>query len=291
MELNTIFFTEQNNKNNFFLKKKEFAPFIYFKDISLELINNVICSNKTFVNRLDDESTLPNNETFQELIESIKDIGLLNPIYLLEETSDSYIIICGWRRFLALKELYKLNKNKTFIQKAIILKKEIPLNILEKISINENTKRKDLTTLELSYKFNKLAKTKGITVNECLKEFNIGKTQFHAIRKAINFHPLIKENILENVGPIKANILNKIFEKLLILYPTNKAQALLLEYSQKTREDLKYILKKLNENLNQNNNSFEIKKNNNITILKIKENLTDEDHFKIEIFLKELLKK
>lgn len=291
MELNTIFFTEQNTRSNFILKKKELAPFIYFKDINLELIHNVVCSNKTFVNRLDDESTLLGNETFQELVESIKEIGLLNPIYLLEDASSNYVIICGWRRFLALKELYKLNKNKTFIQKAIILKKETPVNLLEKISINENTKRKDLTTLELSYKFNKLAKTKGITINECLKEFNIGKTQFHAIRKAINFHPLIKENILESVGPIKANLLNKIFEKLLMLYPMSKAQTILVDYSEKTREELKNILKKLNENLNQSQNSFEIKKNNNVTILKIKENLTDEDHFKIEIFLKELLKK
>ncbi|MHA5068386.1 ParB/RepB/Spo0J family partition protein [Cetobacterium somerae] len=290
MELNKFFFAEHDNTSNLIFEKNELENFIYFEDITINLIDNISHSNKTFVNRLDDES-LTTKESFQNLLDSIKKIDLLHPIYLLEKNKNNYIIVSGWRRFHALKEIYKVNKNKIFFNKAIILKKETPLEILETISINENTKRKDLTLLELSYKFNKLANTKGITMEECLKKFNIGKTQFYAIKKAIDFHPLIKDNLLENAGPIKADLLNKILEKLLIFYPQNKAQSLILDYSKETKESLKQILKNLEDNLNEKNNIFEIKKNSNITILKIKEDLTEEHHLKIKVFFKELFKK
>ncbi|MGL5777986.1 ParB/RepB/Spo0J family partition protein [Cetobacterium sp.] len=288
MELNRFFFAEHDNTSNLIFEKNGLENFIYFKDITINLIDNILYSNKTFVNRLDDEN-LTTKESFQNLLDSIKKIDLLHPIYLLEKNKNNYIIVSGWRRFHALKEIYKVDKNKIFFNKAIILKKETPLEILETISINENTKRKDLTLLELSYKFNKLAARKGVTIEECLKQFNIGKSQFYAIKKAIDFHPLIKGTMLETVGAIKADLLNKILEKLLVLYPKNKAQSLLFEYSKKSKDDLKDILKSLDEDTNQNN-SFEIKKNSNITILKIKEDLTEEHHLKIRVFFKELFK-
>lgn len=290
MELNTFFFTEHDNTSNLIFEKKELENFIYFKDITFDLLDNILCSNKTFVNRLDNEN-LVTKESFQTLLNSIKNIGLLNPIYLFEKNKNNYIIVSGWRRFHALKEIYKTDKAKIFYHKAIVLKKGTPLDILETISINENTKRKDLTLLELSYKFNKLSKTKGTSIEDCLKHFNIGKTQFHAIKKAMDFFPIIKENLLETVGPIKANFLNKILEKLLIIHPESKANSLILDYSKKTKEDLKIILKELTEDATKKNNVFEIKKNTNMTILKIKENLTEEDHIKIEIFFKDLFKK
>lgn len=289
MELNRFFFTEHDNTSNLIFEKNELENFICFKDITTNLIDSILYSNRTFVNRLDDEN-LTTKESFQNLLDSIKKIGLLNPIYLLEKNKNNYIIVSGWRRFHALKEIYKVDKNKIFFNKAIVLKKETPLDILETISINENTKRKDLTLLELSYKFNKLATKKGVTIDDCLKQFNIGKSQFYAIKKAIDFHPLIKGTMLEIVGPIKADLLNKILEKLLILHPQNKAQSLLFEYSKKTKDDLKCILKSLDQDT-YTNNIFEIKKNSNMTILKIKEDLTEEHHLKIKVFFKELFKK
>lgn len=291
MNLNTNYSTQQRIRKNFTFGATNLKTILYYENITSNLIDNISYSDKTFVNRLEDDNTLIGKETSQNLLDSIKTIGLINPIYLLEESKNNYIIISGWRRFLALKELYKGEIDKIFHQKAIILKKETPLKILEHISIDENTQRKDLTILELSYLFNKLSNKKGIKVDECLKQFNIGKTKFHVIKKAIDFHPLIKDNILENVGPVKANILNKILIKLLVLYPESEAHSLIFTYSTKIKEELDVILKNLEENLNHKNDIFEIKKNNKITILKIKENLTEEHHLKIEIFFKELFKK
>lgn len=291
MNLNTNFSAQQSIRKNFTFGATNLKTTLYYENITSNLIDNISYSNKTFVNRLDDDNTIIGKEASQNLLESIKTIGLINPIYLLEQSKNNYIIISGWRRFLALKELYKEEINKIFYQKAIILKKETPLKILQHISIDENTQRKDLSILELSYMFNKLSNTKGIKVDECLKQFNIGKTKFHIIKKAIDFHPLIKDTILEDVGPVKANILNKILIKLLVLYPENEAHSLLFTYSSKFKEELDIILKNLEDNLNHQNDIFEIKKNNKITILKIKEDLTEEHHLKIKIFFKELLKK
>ncbi len=241
MNLNTNFSTQQSIRKKFTFGVTNLKTILYYENITSNLINNISYSNKTFVNRLEDNNALIGKETFQNLLDSIKTIGLINPIYLLEEGKNNYIIISGWRRFLALKELYKGEIDKTFHQKAIILKKETPLKILEHISIDENTQRKDLTILELSYLFNKLSNKKGIKVDDCLKQFNIGKTKFHVIKKAIDFHPLIKDNILENVGPVKANILNKILIKLLVLYPESEAHSLIFTYSTKIKEELDII--------------------------------------------------
>lgn len=262
-----------------------------FKNIDFDLIKKINFLDKTFINRLDDEKTIKKDENFTGLFESIKCIDLLTPVYLLEVDKNNYKIISGWRRLLALNELYKIDKNKIFHNKAIILKNNTPLELLEIISIDENIKRKDLSILELSYKLNKLSSTKGVSIDDCLKKFNIAKSQFYTIKKAINFHPFIKDSILEDVGPFKADLLNKILGKLILINSQEDSEILIVKYSQKSREDLKNILKSWDNKLKQKNDFFEIKKNNKMTILKIKEILSDEDYIKIESFLNNLFRK
>lgn len=273
-----------------FLNKTFHTKDSTFQNIDFNLIKKIDFSDKTFINRLDDEKTIKTDENFMTLLNSIKNIGLLNPIYLLE-SNNSYIIVSGWRRLFALNELYKTDQNKVFYNKAIILKNTAPLHLLETISIDENTKRKDLSILELSYKLNKLSSIEGISIEDCLKKFNIGRSQFYIIKKAINFHPFIKKSILENVGPLKADLLNKIFEKLLLTNSQEESEILITTYSQKNREDLKTILKSWDNKLKHKNDFFEVKKNSKMTIFKIKDSLSDEDYNKIEIFLTNLLRR
>lgn len=273
-----------------FLNKTFHTKDSTFQNIDFNLIKKIDFSDKTFINRLDDEKTIKTDENFMTLLNSIKNIGLLNPIYLLE-SNNSYIIVSGWRRLFALNELYKTDQNKVFYNKAIILKNTAPLHLLETISIDENTKRKDLSILELSYKLNKLSSIEGISIEDCLKKFNIGRSQFYIIKKAINFHPFIKNSILENVGPLKADLLNKIFEKLLLTNSQEESEILITTYSQKNREDLKTILKSWDNKIKHKNDFFEVKKNSKMTIFKIKDSLSDEDYNKIEMFLTNLLRR
>lgn len=276
---------------NPFSEKIFSTKYTNFKNIDFDLIRKINFLDKTFINRLDDEKTIKKDENFTGLFESIKSTDLLTPVYLLEVDKDNYTIISGWRRLLALNELYKTDKDKIFHNKAIILKNNTPLEFLEVISIDENIKRKDLSILELSYKFNKLSSIDGISIEDCLKKFNIARSQFYVIKKAINFHPFIKDCLLEDVGPFKADLLNKILGKLILINSQEDSEILIMKYSQKSRDDLKNILKSWDNKLKQKNDFFEIKKNNKMTIFKIKEILSDEDYTKIEIFLNNLFRR
>lgn len=273
------------------LEKTTISKFSDFQNITANLIDKIDFSNRIFINRLDEEDEIKMDENFVSLLESIRNIGLLNPIYLLE-TDDKYIIISGWRRLLALKELFNENKNRVFSQKAIIFRKNTPIEILENTSIDENTKRKDLSILELSYKFNKMSNEEGSTIEDCLKKFNIGKTQFHAIKKAINFTPFIKEFILEEVGPTRADYLNKIYEKLLTNETQENAEKIVISYKNFSRDELKKILEALIKKIKKSKiDIFEFKRQRKKTSFTIKDSLSDDDYTKIENFIKTLLNK
>lgn len=247
------------------------------KNINYKFFEKIDLEDRTFINRLDKSSEIIENENFKGLVESIKKIGLINPIYFLEKDNGKYIVISGWRRSLSLIEIYKENKEKVFREKAIIFSKETPLNILENISIDENTKRKDLSILELSYKFNKMSENNNYSIEECLEKFNIGKSQFHAIKKAIDFEDEIK-NILEQVGVIKGDLINKIYVK----YKKQNEKINLDDLVIKTREELKEFLKNIKEK-KQTKEKYSIREGKEKTTIVIRKDLSDK-------ILKEIIK-
>ncbi|MEG0583238.1 MAG: ParB N-terminal domain-containing protein [Cetobacterium sp.] len=206
------------------------------RNINIKIFEKIDLEDRTFVNRLDEINQIKNDENFLGLIESIRGVGLINPIYLFEK-NEKYIVISGWRRSLALSEIFKECREKTFQERAIILKENTPLEILEGISIDENTKRKNLSLLELSYKFNRLSEDGNLSIEECLEKFKIGKSQFHAIKKAIEFEPEVK-SILEIVGAVKGDLINKIVK----LCKKEDKTIDIQDYSSKTRDELKEIL-------------------------------------------------
>lgn len=260
------------------------------QDITYNLINKINFSNKNFITRFEDEYELINDETFLSLVNSIEKLGLLNPIYLIEKDNE-YIIIAGYLRALAIKEILKKQSEIFFLKKAIIYNSSSYDKSLLNISIDENFKRKSLSILELSYKFNQVSKTEGCSIEDCLKKFNIGKTQFHAIKKALNFNTFIKESVLENVGPIKADLLNKILEILLTKESQESAHIKINHYMNKTREELKKILNNLeSNNKDEDEDIFEFKNNKTGATLRIKQEISSEDYIKIKSFIKSLLK-
>lgn len=259
------------------------------QDITYNLINKINFSNKNFITRFEDEYELINDETFLSLVNSIEKLGLLNPIYLIEKDNE-YIVIAGYLRALAIKEILKKQSEIFFLKKAIIYNSSSYDKSLLNISIDENFKRKSLSILELSYKFNQVSETEGCSIDDCLKKFNIGKTQFHAIKKALNFNSFIKESVLEKVGPIKADLLNKILETLLIKESQESAQLKINHYMNKTRDELKKILNNLESNNNKDEDIFEFKNNKNGATLRIKQEISSEDYIKIKSFIKNLLK-
>ena len=202
-----------------------------------ELLDQIDFEDVTFINRLSmDDSEL------NELKESISAIGLLNIIYLQEKEEGKFRIISGLRRSSAIKELYKEEKEVKAKDRVVIFDKNTPYSLLDSISIDENLKRKNLTLLEQSYKFNKEAARKDKSIEDIITGYNISKKTYYRIKNAINYPMEIRE-IIEVLGADKAELLNKVVTKL----KTEKATAdIVKEYKDFNRDELRDLLKNLN---------------------------------------------
>lgn len=202
-----------------------------------ELLDQVDFEDLTFINRLSiDDSEL------NELKESISAIGLLNIIYLQEKEEGKFRIISGLRRASAIKELYREEKEVKAKDRVVIFDKNTPYSLLDCISIDENLKRKNLTLLEQSYKFNKEAARKDKPIEEIISGYNISKKTYYRIKNAINY-PMEIRAIIEDLGADKAELLNKVVNKL----KTEKTTAdIVKEYKDFNRDELRDLLKNLN---------------------------------------------
>lgn len=96
-------------------------------------------------------------EKLEELMESIRQHGLINPITVVRE-GDKYRILAGYRRYIAVR---RLGWDK------------IPAHIVEAgegqdiaITLAENLKREDINPLDLGYYFRYLVEVRGMTQRE-----------------------------------------------------------------------------------------------------------------------------
>ncbi len=201
-----------------------------------ELLDQVDFEDLTFINRLSmDDSEL------NELKESISAIGLLNIIYLQEKEEGKFRIISGLRRASAIKGLYREEKEVKAKDRVVIFDKNTPYSLLDSISVDENLKRKNLTLLEQSYKFNKEAARTDKSIEDIITGYNISKKTYYRIKNAVSY-PLEVREIIEQLGADKAELLNKIIEKL----KSSKATAAIVEdHKDLNRDELRDILKEL----------------------------------------------
>jgi len=203
-----------------------------------ELLDQIDFQDTTFINRfsMDDDE-------LNELKDSIKAIGLLNIIYLQEKEDGKFRIVSGLRRASAIKLLYKEDIPVKAKDRVVIFEKNTPYSLLDSISIDENLKRKNLTLLEQSYKFNKEAARKDKSIEEIIAGYNISKKTYYRIKNAINYPLEIREHI-ETLGADKAELLNKIVNK---LKSEKKTSDIVNEYKDLQRDELREILKGLNK--------------------------------------------
>lgn len=97
-------------------------------------------------------------ESLKELAESIKKDGLIQPIVVVENGIDGYIIVAGERRYRACK----LAKLKTI--KAIVL--DITKEQMQQFALIENIQREDLNPIELAKSYQALIELHGVTHEE-----------------------------------------------------------------------------------------------------------------------------
>lgn len=223
-------------------------------NLTKKLIDDIDFNDKTFINRIyNEEDELEINE----LKESIKQIGLINIVYLFKKDNNKFRIISGLRRLTACKSLYLEGIEINGQERVVLLEESTPENYLEFISIDENTKRKNLKLIELSYKLNKEAEKDNVEIEEIMERYNISRRHYFRIKGAINFPNEIK-NILEEIGLSKAELLLTIIK----LEKEMSINEIIDKYSNFTREELQEIIKERKKDIKKLKVDYKIKGNN-----------------------------
>lgn len=183
-------------------------------NISENLLNYVDYEDRTFINRIYEETNDLHNDDMIDLVESIKEIGLLNTVYLLEKDEvdgKKFLIVSGLRRMFAIKKIIESGEEIREVNKVVIFEKNTPYELLNRMSIDENTKRKDLTVLELSFKLRKDAKENKKSIEELMEEHKLNRRKFFRLTKVMDY-PKELRDIVDEVGINKAETINKIFK-------------------------------------------------------------------------------
>jgi ParB family chromosome partitioning protein len=130
-----------------------------------------------------------NEESLQELAESIKNDGLLQPVVVTEDI-DGYILIAGERRFRASK-LAKLKEIR-----AIVLNSDE--HKMRQFALIENIQREELNAVELAEAYNELLKLHELTHEELSGMIHKSRTHITNTLRLLQLSPKTQKALLEN---------------------------------------------------------------------------------------------
>ena len=172
--------------------------------VDREIIDNIDFEDREFINREVKFNELLTDEKLQELSKSIGSIGLINPIYLIEKKKNQYKILSGFRRSTAI--FYGYNNIEKYEvlggNNLVIIPNSAPYELLDTISLHENTLREDLTTLELSLKIWKESKHRGKKVKEIATDYGISERSVARYLK-VEKYPEELLNQMEKISNIR----------------------------------------------------------------------------------------
>lgn len=172
------------------------APFT----TSMSLVRNIDMNNidistaedLQYIFRLQGDSRygeLLRESYIEELAHSIDRNGLLHPLVLLKKNNGHYKILCGYRRFQALKRL-----NRPQVEAKVYQESDFATEDFFNISLAENTKRRNLNPIEIGNFLESASAALGLNNAELAEQFGstlgIGKpgqkvshTTVHKYRK------------------------------------------------------------------------------------------------------------
>ena len=129
-----------------------------------------------------------NEDSLQELADSIKNDGLLQPVVVTEDI-DGYILIAGERRFRA----SKLAKMKTI--RAIVLNSDE--HKMRQFALIENIQREELNSVELAEAYNELLKLHELTHDELSNMIHKSRTHITNTLRLLQLSEKTKKALIE----------------------------------------------------------------------------------------------
>lgn len=246
--------------------------------INEKILRKIDFSDREFINREITFEKIMETEALRNLAESINEIGIINPVYVIRKEDGKYKILSGFRRLSAVYYGYENIKdfNPAGTNNLIIIPEDAGYEILDKISLHENTLREDLTTLEISMKIWRESRNKRKNAEQIAQEYGISKRTVARYLRVEKY----PEQLLEKLDEIKNirksdtifNYLNRTnFENM----EKNIEKLSAMEISDIERE-----IKKLA--LTVDDNKIIVKKGKKSTSFEIQGRLTDEEIEKIK---------
>ena len=131
-----------------------------------------------------------NKEKLSELVISIKNVGLIQPITVKKISKEKFQLISGERRLRAFKEL-KINQIPCYIRKA---------NDQESLemALIENIHRQDLDSIEIALSYKRLIEEIKITQEELSLEIGKKRSTITNYLRLLKLNPIIQSGIKDN---------------------------------------------------------------------------------------------
>ena len=131
-----------------------------------------------------------NNENLDELIQSIKSVGLIQPITVRKISKNEFQLISGERRFRAFKKL-NIGKIPAYIRDAN------DQQSLE-MALIENIQRDDLDSIEIAICYKRLIEDINLTQEELGKKIGKKRSTISNYLRLLKLNPIIQSGIKDN---------------------------------------------------------------------------------------------
>ena len=175
----------------------------YLPKIKKGVANQILALN---VNQIKTNPHQPRQDfaeiPLNDLVASIKEHGILQPLLVTETLAGEYELIAGERRLRAAK-IAGLNEVPVIIRSAKDLEK------LE-LSLIENIQRQDLNPIEKARSYKKLTEEFGLTHDEAAKRLGISRAQFSNFLRLLNLPDNVQKGLTVLKGAKKLLAENKI---------------------------------------------------------------------------------
>lgn len=145
----------------------------------------------------------------EELAGSIDRNGLLHPLVLLKKEDGRYKILCGFRRFQALKRI-----NRTMVEAKVYQETDFSPEDFFNISLAENTKRRNLNPIEIGHFLESASSSLGLSNAELAEQFGdtlgIGKPGQKVSHSTIHKYRKVNQIRLRGESPeIISDVVNE----------------------------------------------------------------------------------
>ena len=182
--------------------------------VELDNIDTVTSQDTRFIFRVQEEeqyADMLREAYLKELASSIADNGLLHPLVLLQKNDGRYKILCGFRRFQALRRL-----GWRWVEAKVYHENDFTTEDLFNISLAENTRRRNLNPVEIGNFLESAAREMALNNQELAERFGaslgIGRPGQKVSQSTV--HKYRKVNMIRERGESAEIITDLIDEKL-----------------------------------------------------------------------------